>query len=296
MSGIFGDIMSRRRSAQERKILPDPKYKSNVVAKFINGMMLDGKRSIVEHIFYDAMAIIEKRTKEDPLVVFNQAMENTAPILEVKSRRVGGATYQVPIEVREKRRKTLSIRWLVMYSRQRSEKTMAEKPGLYKNFYEIGCGDGQVVNYLSTRLKPIDQFVGIDINERVILSNGMEYKNPKLHFVCANANDWIAHNSCPGSIFFTNGGVLEYFTERELIGLFSKIAVELRPSLFAIVEPFAHDFDLESEKASRPFGVEWSFSHNYPQLFTTSGLTIRYQAINITGGIRWIIMIAQTNC
>ena len=119
--------MPRRRRAQERKILPDPKYKSTIVAKFINGMMLDGKRSIAEHIFYDAMDIIENKTKEDPLSVFNQAMENVAPILEVKSRRVGGATYQVPIEVREKRRKTLAIRWLVLYSRQRSEKTMAEK-------------------------------------------------------------------------------------------------------------------------------------------------------------------------
>ena len=119
--------MPRRRRAQERKILSDPKYKSNIVAKFINGMMLDGKRSIAEHIFYDAMDIIEKKTKEDPVSVFNQAMENVAPILEVKSRRVGGATYQVPIEVRDKRRKTLAIRWLVLYSRQRSEKTMAEK-------------------------------------------------------------------------------------------------------------------------------------------------------------------------
>jgi small subunit ribosomal protein S7 len=119
--------MPRRRRAQERKILPDPKYKSTIVAKFINGMMLDGKRSIAEHIFYDAMDIIEKKTKEDPLSVFNQAMENSAPILEVKSRRVGGATYQVPVEVRDKRRKTLAIRWLVTFSRQRSEKTMAEK-------------------------------------------------------------------------------------------------------------------------------------------------------------------------
>jgi small subunit ribosomal protein S7 len=119
--------MPRRRRAQERKILPDPKYKSHIVAKFINGMMLDGKRSIVEHIFYDAMDLIEKRTKEDPLTVFIRAMENVAPILEVKSRRVGGATYQVPIEVRDKRRKTLAIRWLITYSKKRSEKTMAEK-------------------------------------------------------------------------------------------------------------------------------------------------------------------------
>jgi small subunit ribosomal protein S7 len=119
--------MPRRRRAQERKILPDPKYKSTIVAKFINGMMLDGKRSIAEHIFYDAMDIIENKTNENPLSIFNQAMENAAPILEVKSRRVGGATYQVPVEVRDKRRKTLAIRWLVMFSRQRSERTMAEK-------------------------------------------------------------------------------------------------------------------------------------------------------------------------
>lgn len=119
--------MPRRRRAQERKILPDPKYNNTVVAKFINGMMLDGKRSIAEHIFYDAMDYIEKKTKEDPLTVFTQAMENAAPILEVKSRRVGGATYQVPVEVRDKRRKTLAIRWLVRYARARSEKTMAEK-------------------------------------------------------------------------------------------------------------------------------------------------------------------------
>jgi small subunit ribosomal protein S7 len=117
--------MPRRRRAQERKILPDPKYKSNIVAKFINGMMLDGKRSIAEHIFYDAMDIIEKKTKEDPLSVFNQAMENAAPILEVKSRRVGGATYQVPIEVNETRGRALAMRWIVMFARKRSDKTMA---------------------------------------------------------------------------------------------------------------------------------------------------------------------------
>ena len=119
--------MPRRRRAQERKILPDPKYKSELVAKFINGMMMAGKRSIAERIFYDAMNIIESKTKKEPLGVFKKAMENAAPLLEVKSRRVGGATYQVPIEVRERRRRTLAIRWLVSYSRARSERTMAEK-------------------------------------------------------------------------------------------------------------------------------------------------------------------------
>ena len=170
---------------------------------------------------------------------------------------------------------------------------LAKYPGQYKNLYEIGCGDGQVVNYLSTRLKKIDQFVGIDINERVISSNRKSYKSPKLSFVCGNAKNWIAQNGLPGSIFFSNGGVLEYFSEKEIIDLLSKIVVDLRPSLFAIVEPLAADFNLESEKSSRPFGIEWSFTHNYPKMFAESGFTIQYQEINITDCIRWILMIAQ---
>jgi small subunit ribosomal protein S7 len=119
--------MPRRRRAQERRILADPKYKSELVAKFINGMMEQGKRSIAEHIFYKAMAIVEGKLKKNPIDVFYKAMENAAPIVEVKSRRVGGATYQVPVEVRDKRRRALATRWLVSYSRMRSEKTMAEK-------------------------------------------------------------------------------------------------------------------------------------------------------------------------
>jgi len=119
--------MPRRRRAQERRILADPKYKSELVAKFINGMMGRGKRSVAEHIFYNAMDIIEAKVKKTPLDVFQKAMENAAPIVEVKSRRVGGATYQVPVEVREKRRRALATRWLVGYALERSEKTMAEK-------------------------------------------------------------------------------------------------------------------------------------------------------------------------
>ena len=119
--------MPRRRRAQKRKILPDPKYKDLVVAKFINGLMMSGKKSIAEKIFYDAMDQIEKKLKKDPLEVFKKAMENVAPILEVKSRRVGGATYQVPVEVRSDRRQALAIRWLVRYSRSRSERTMADR-------------------------------------------------------------------------------------------------------------------------------------------------------------------------
>ncbi len=119
--------MPRRRRAQKRHILPDPKYKSRVVAKFINNLTYDGKKSVAEHIFYDAMEIIEKRQKKDPLEVFEKAMENVAPLLEVKSRRVGGATYQVPVEVRPGRRQALAIRWLIQYSRSRNERTMAER-------------------------------------------------------------------------------------------------------------------------------------------------------------------------
>lgn len=117
----------RRRKAPERKVLPDPKYKSELISKFINGLTLAGKKSIAEKIFYSSMDIIEDKIKKDPVEVFRKAMDNVAPVLEVRSRRVGGATYQVPVEVREKRRVSLAIRWLVQYSRGRSERTMAER-------------------------------------------------------------------------------------------------------------------------------------------------------------------------
>ncbi|RMF56292.1 MAG: 30S ribosomal protein S7, partial [Calditrichaeota bacterium] len=108
-------------------VLPDPKYHSELVSKFINGIMLKGKKSKAEKIFYGAMDIIEAKLKKDPMEVFHKAMENVAPLLEVRSRRVGGATYQVPVEVREKRRRSLAIRWLVGFARKRSEPTMAER-------------------------------------------------------------------------------------------------------------------------------------------------------------------------
>jgi small subunit ribosomal protein S7 len=129
----------RRRRAPERKVLPDPKYGSVLVSKFINNLMKDGKKSIAEKIFYQAMDIIAEKMKTDnPVEVFTKAIENVAPILEVRSRRVGGATYQVPVEVREKRRISLAIRWIINYSRARGEKTMAlrlanELMAAYKN-------------------------------------------------------------------------------------------------------------------------------------------------------------------
>jgi len=119
--------MPRRREVPKRKREPDPKYGSTVATRFINCLMKGGKRSVSERIFYQAMDIVAERTKEDPIQVFEKAINNVKPMLEVKSRRVGGSTYQVPIEVRPERRTALAFRWIISYSRQRSEHTMAEK-------------------------------------------------------------------------------------------------------------------------------------------------------------------------
>ena len=119
--------MPRRKKVQKREILPDPLYNSVLVTRFVNSIMKDGKKSLAQSILYGALDIIKEKTKENPLKVFQTAVDNVKPILEVKSRRVGGATYQVPVEVSDKRQLSLSIRWLLTYSRQRSEKTMREK-------------------------------------------------------------------------------------------------------------------------------------------------------------------------
>ena len=117
----------RRRRAPKRSILPDPKYKNKLVGKFVNGLMKDGKKSTAERIFYDAMDVVQKKTSENPLEVFEKAIKNVAPVLEVKSRRVGGATYQVPVEVRDERRQALAIRWLIQAARARNDKTMVDR-------------------------------------------------------------------------------------------------------------------------------------------------------------------------
>ena len=119
--------MPRRREVPKRAIAGDPKYNSVLVSKFVNGLMKSGKKSIARRIFYDAMDIVESRTKENPLKVFEQAMENIKPVVEVRSRRVGGATYQVPVEVRPDRRRALAIRWMVGFARKRGEKTMSRR-------------------------------------------------------------------------------------------------------------------------------------------------------------------------
>ena len=119
--------MPRRREVPKRKILPDPKFGSEVLAKFVNMLMSHGKKSVAERIVYDALSQIQARGSDQPVSVLEQALENIRPAVEVKSRRVGGATYQVPVEVRPERRNTLAMRWLIDASRKRSEKTMSQR-------------------------------------------------------------------------------------------------------------------------------------------------------------------------
>jgi small subunit ribosomal protein S7 len=119
--------MSRRHSAEKREIIPDPKFGDIVVTKFMNSIMYEGKKSTAERIVYGAFDIIEAKTKSEPLGVFKSALENVAPAIEVRSRRVGGATYQVPVEVRAERRQALAIRWLIAAARGRNDKTMVER-------------------------------------------------------------------------------------------------------------------------------------------------------------------------
>lgn len=119
--------MPRRREVPQRKIMPDPRYNSELVSRFIACIMTQGKKSTAEKIFYGAFDIIENKSGESPLDVFEKAMDNVKPAIEVKSRRVGGSTYQVPTEIRQSRRRALAIRWLIEYAKKRSEKSMARK-------------------------------------------------------------------------------------------------------------------------------------------------------------------------
>ena len=119
--------MPRRRVAAKREILPDPKFGNITLAKFMNHVMVSGKKSVAERIVYGALDIVEERLKKSPVEVFEEALDNVAPLVEVKSRRVGGATYQVPVEVRPSRRKALAMRWLVDYARSRGEKSMPQR-------------------------------------------------------------------------------------------------------------------------------------------------------------------------
>jgi small subunit ribosomal protein S7 len=119
--------MARRRVAEKREVLPDPKFHDALVTKFINALMEHGKKSLAEYIFYGALDIVGERSKQDPLTLFKRALDNVKPVLEVKSRRVGGSTYQVPVEVRPDRRQALSSRWIIQAARSRSERTMQQR-------------------------------------------------------------------------------------------------------------------------------------------------------------------------
>jgi small subunit ribosomal protein S7 len=133
----------RKGHIPKREVMPDPIYDDVVITKLINNIMLDGKKGIAQNIVYDALTQIGEKTGEESLEIFNKAMENIMPVLEVKARRIGGATYQVPIEVRTDRRETLGLRWLVKYSRARGEKTMVER--LYKEILDASNGIGASV-------------------------------------------------------------------------------------------------------------------------------------------------------
>ena len=135
--------MSRRKSAVKRTILPDARYDSQTVSKFINVLMYEGKKSVAKRIFYAAMDLVENRTSQPGVNIFKQALTNLKPVVEVKSRRVGGATYQVPVEVRPERRTALAMRWLIQYSRDRNEKSMAEK--LAAEVIAASKGEGNAV-------------------------------------------------------------------------------------------------------------------------------------------------------
>ena len=135
--------MSRRSQAEKRETPPDPRFQSSTVTKFINNLMLDGKKSVAERIFYTAIEILEKRSDTSGLEAFEQALNNAKPALEVKSRRVGGATYQGPIEVRPDRRTALATRWLIGFARARSEKSMAER--LAGEFLAASRGEGNTI-------------------------------------------------------------------------------------------------------------------------------------------------------
>ncbi|MEE1115726.1 MAG: 30S ribosomal protein S7 [Clostridia bacterium] len=119
--------MPRRGRISKRDVLPDPMYNSKLVTKLINNVMYDGKKGVAQTIVYDAFRIVEEKVGQNPLEAFQEALENVMPVLEVKARRVGGSTYQVPMEVRAERRQTLGLRWMVLYARSRGEKTMSER-------------------------------------------------------------------------------------------------------------------------------------------------------------------------
>ena len=164
--------MSRRRAQIKRQVEADPIYGTKVITKFINSLMIDGKKTVAEKIVYKTFDIIKEKTKQDPLDVFNEAIKNVRPNLEVKSRRVGGATYQVPVEVRSDRGQALAIRWLIESSKKRGDKTMQER--LSKEFLDASTNKGSAIKKKKTYIKWLSQ-----IKPLLILDGNYGYRNFK---------------------------------------------------------------------------------------------------------------------
>ena len=164
--------------------------------------------------------------------------------------------------------------------------------GKYEHLYEIGCGHGQVVEYLANRLKSLSSFVGIDISEIQIEKNKKQYTHPKLSFLAGDALSLIQQEAQSRSIFLTNGGIFEYFLQEEVETIFKHIANNLAPAIVGVIEPVGADHDLSNEFQSLIHGGELSFSHNYPYLMKQAGFRVVYQTehkgVKTHGGLRWI--------
>jgi hypothetical protein len=154
---------------------------------------------------------------------------------------------------------------------------------VFKTLCEIGTGSGQLLDFLGDRLNTIDRFIGIDLNQDTVADNKKRYKNNKLEFIAADGDSWTRINGQPNWVFFSHRGVLEYFPEENLQGLFTFIANEISPAIFVAIEPVGVDHDLGSERESKIYGREFAFSHNYPHLFQKAGFELwHFELINFT--------------
>lgn len=166
-------------------------------------------------------------------------------------------------------------------------------PGRFHTLCEIGCGMGSVLRHCAHRLPALRGFIGLDLSvEQIGVTRHRHGDEPAMRFEAADANQWIPRYAEPGWAYLTQGGVLEYFNEAQLLALF-RVINQRRPALFAIAEPIAHDFDLEHELRSRPYGTEHSFSHNYPYLFEAAGWTVVWRQEQRFDGTRWLLLVCE---
>jgi SAM-dependent methyltransferase len=171
---------------------------------------------------------------------------------------------------------------------------LQSRPGVVKRVYEIGSGDGRSLRHLYEQFPNLSQYIGLDVNAIQNVRNREHYADTPIQFITADANEWVTDHAQCGSLFVTVGGVLEYFSPRELRELFSHIAHQLEPSAFAIIEPLCDNHDLEKHVSSRMYGDENSFSHNYPYLLRQAGFSVQSFSENHAYGYRWIVLMATT--